>query len=523
MSTISSLSTSSASPVTTGKATSLSASAVQQSSTSTGASSSTIVSLRQASTDALTYGPAGTANVGVVWESNTTDAVSSQMGANLGALTNAGRFSGLGSALLERFKTDSGDYSQSAFSGSSSAAQNQALQKVAQSGLHAAAGNRVTLDITTRSGTKVELTIGGDNNGLATDIKVTGGTLGKAEQTALAKLADGFQNAIDGLASDTPKIDFSGLLQFDTSQLSSVDFNSVLVDSDGKPQTAAFHADATKRTISVAGTGGTVNLSVDQSNPAILGSADQQSRAIGNYLKQFDSAQARGHGDQSLMTQFKDAFTQLNSNYATPLVKPASPLSDADRSLLTGLADFSGGVDQTPKSVNPLKPAEVDSFSYKASQETRITDHGRADYALTQDQQSSLAANFHLSLTGGPVALGTDKASQNYYYTQVSDTAESRLDLAYDRGGLVKAMLTQTASQNTRTLKYVMGNLESDQTTPSQSSWSKDLLGMLRSAQQYGEATQQDAEQQARALSAIGNLTLLQTDPSRIAALAAQG
>ena len=89
---------------------------------------------------------------------------------------------------------------------------------------------------------------------------------------------------------------------------------------------------------------GKMALNVDLSQPEILGSAAQQRVALSDYLAQFDAANRRGHGNAKLIAQFKDAFVQLNSNYPAADELSVPLLNGKDRSLLSGLADFTASM-----------------------------------------------------------------------------------------------------------------------------------------------------------------------------------
>jgi hypothetical protein len=281
-------------------------------------------------------------------------------------------------------------------------------------------------------------------------------------------------------------------------------------------QSVAFRADSSARTVSVTGTAGTINLNVDMSDSAIWGSQSQQAAAISSYLKQFDQERARGHGDASLMAMFGDAFTQMNSHYggtsSQSLPGAVVPMiSQADHAMLTGLADFSASVTDKPQASNPMRPGEDDSFSYEVSQNTDAQGNA-VDGTITQQQQSSLHASYHVvAASNGP--LTSMKASQNYAYLLINDTAESTTRIENEGGKIEDASLSHSADQSTREMKYVKGNLVSDVTTPSDISQSQDLLALLKPLFENGQAAQ-DGSQWQQALAGIHGMILLQADPS---------
>ena len=192
------------------------------------------------------------------------------------------------------------------------------------------------------------------------------------------------------------------------------------------------------------------------------------------------------------MNRFKDAFTALNSNYGdtatTYKIRGSEPvyfsLTKTDKNMMTGLADFTASVSQTPvDSTNPMRPDETDTFSYQLSQSSTITGTGAQDRNITQKQQSHLVASYHQSLAAGlKLNLTSDRNSQNYLYYQIDDKSESTTSVQYHKGALVGASVDQSASTSTRIQKYIKGSLESDITTPESASKTTNLLARLQAA-----------------------------------------
>jgi hypothetical protein len=189
--------------------------------------------------------------------------------------------------------------------------------------------------------------------------------------------------------------------------------------------------------------------------------------------------------------------------------------------MLSGLADFSATVTQAAKSINPLHPEEVDSFSYQVSQQTTVAGRDQAGRRIVQQQSARLQAAYHQSLLSDlPLKLGTDKQSQNYSYHQIEDRADSTLHIAYDQGALVQALLQQTASRKTRVSSYELGKLIKDETTPLQTSRSTDFAAQLRLAQIAGgtpdTSGMQNEARRLQLMSRIGALALLNSDPGAL-------
>lgn len=380
--------------------------------------------------------------------------------------------------------------------------------------------NQGTLSVKTASGAEVELTQASDGSGV--QIKVNKGTLSEAERSALEKLSDGFKKAMEGLTGQPPRLDLSGLTRFNSAVLTSVDLQAKVTGEN--KLTLAFHADTKTRSVKSTGTLGTVDISVDMSKRAILGNESQQQRALSQYLKQFDRAQSRGEGNSTLMTMFKDAFTALNSHYDSSTPAQSRPqtlylsLTRTDKNMLTGLADFTASVTQTPHSPNPIRLSEGDTFSYQVSQTSTLSGTSDQNRHITQKQQSHLTASYHKALTSGlQLALTADRNAQNYFYTQIDDKAESTTEVQYRKGALVSATLDQSASTSTRVQKYVKGELMSDVTTPEQKSTSTDLLGKLQSAWKAENPRASFADYlRQHTLPDFGEEVLLNSDPSSL-------
>jgi hypothetical protein len=449
----------------------------------------------------------------VTWaQSNNTDAVSMAMAGDYAASTAYGQFYNLGSALLDRFKTTGSDFTQSVTVSAPGAA--SAAGAISTSGQGPQADIRLTVQ--TASGIKVDIDM--DSGGGTLGVSVhSSGTLSAAERSALAKLADGFQQAINGLGASPPKLDLSGLTQFDTSVLSSVNLQFNVSGAGLNDVSAEFSQSSSARSLSLTDAAGTMKLKVDTSDSALWGSGAQRDQAIASYLTQFDNANTEGHGNAALMSMFKDAFTQLNSNYGSPTrqlpgTAYAPWLAQSDQAMLTGLADFSASITDTPVSSNPLLLDQKDTFAYQVSQSTQL-EGNLQNGKISQNQQSHLQASYHQAIGGGPVILGVSPATQSYDFIQISDDASSTVNIETKRGNLLLASLDQSDNQSTRKSEYVRGELESDVTTPTSNSSSKDLLALLKPFFEDNEAGQNSAGWQ-QALAGIHGMVLLNASAS---------
>ena len=350
-----------------------------------------------------------------IWKVRSNDAVSTLMAGNFFSSSLGSRLQGLGSALLAMVKNGADGFTQSVALAPRESSEVDSADT--QNSSYPAA--EIKLQIRTQSGVDVAIVLGSENDRLQVQMQ-SSGELSDAERTALGDLAAGFQDAIDGLAAKPPVLNLSGLTKFDAKVLSSVDMqSSVTLDNDG-PQKLAFHADSTSRSVNMDGPVGTMSVSVDMRDSSIWGNAKQKAAAIDSYLKQFDKAASRGNADKSLLGMFKDAFTQMNTDYVAATQQPKISLADIDHAMLTGLADFKASVKQVTTSPNPKNLSEVDSFAYDASQTTQVGGINQFNRSISQQQQSNLKASYHMSLIPDvPLILTSDKQSQNYYYKQI--------------------------------------------------------------------------------------------------------
>jgi len=370
--------------------------------------------------------------------------------------------------------------------------------------------------IKTASGRTVTLSLQSDDGSI--DIQTDGDApLSDAENAAVAKLSAAFVSALEGMASAPPHLDLTGLAQVDTSVLSSVHLSAKATNSNQAIQTIDFTADAKSRAVKIDGPGGKLDVSVDLSNPAITGSKAQQAAAIDNYLKQFEQAASRGHASPLLMSLFEDAFTQMNSpaGLDTPnTVRSSSSLTDMDHALLSGLGDFSASITQTATASNPYRAGEHDGFSFQVSQTTRMSGRNASERGISQTSSSQLHASFHSALSpDAPLNLTDDPKSQNYYYSQIDDSAQSNVSIGYQKGRLMQATVSRTASQSTERLKYIMGQKVEDVTTPLQKSQQRDLLPLLTQMERHPPQTTRERDERTRALAQIHDSLGLQTDP----------
>lgn len=431
-------------------------------------------------------------SIDAAWASSPTDGTSAlmqhNMKSNSGALWKASSFlDGLGSQLLDRFLTTQDDFTQTVANylhdGSSptdvaSAVSTQALASAK------VAPNHVGLKISTVSGKEVNISISfggsdgwGGSRSLSVDVQVDG-ELTADEQKAVAQLSAGFEAALDGLGKVPPTVDLSGLVDYDASVLSGVDLS---VRQTPQPNSALssldFHVDAMRRSFSMESVSGKISLSVDLSQPEILGTAAQQSAALSSYLEQFDAANQRGHGDAKLIAQFKAAFSQLNSNLPAADELSVPRLNRKDRSVLSGLADFKASLggdftDAAPGRVT----TEEGHIEYSASQSTTIS--GRDKYAgltVKQTQRASLKSDFAKSRDGAVL----DAASGNYDTFSIRDESSTTTSFTYAKDKLKSASTERLVKQLEQYAKFVDHKVVERRETPHNEATRLDISAKL--------------------------------------------
>lgn len=422
------------------------------------------------------------------WASQTRDAVSSLMATNSARSSTeglAGRWRGLGSALINQFATTGANYRQALVNyqaADTPGVTTQSLDAAALDGFSGKAA-KASFKVQTRSGQTVEFIIAVDNapgkNGLQVEIK-SSGALSSSEKTALAKLAQGFDKALEGLGqADKPQMDLANLLDFDSSVLKSVDLSVKNPQASQPLSTFNLHLGPERKTLDFKGLLGETALAVDAQSP--LGAVDSRQRqsAIDGLLRQFDAAAQRSHADSQLVGMFKDAFTQLHSisaaGSASAAVTPErQEAASRIQPLLSGLADFeasfSGDFERTGRYGGVIEKGHVD---YRLSQQTEVKQTaGAEDLRAEQTQEETLQGQYMQSRGG----VMLDTASGNYDVFTVDDSTRTSTKVETVKGKLSEAT-RQTEQQLLQTMKKMVNfRAEEERSTPRNKSLVENLL-----------------------------------------------
>lgn len=457
------------------------------------------------------------------WQNPATDAVSAQIAKNFDALNTPGRYSGLGQALLERFKTTQDDFKQALtdFSSASMSPRDVAEASAAAfERLTSTPSNKITLSIRTVSGVAVNLVVSSRSNGLGVEIS-SSDTLSQVERDALASMSGAFEKALNALVEQPPRVDIGDLGNFDTAVLKSVDLKALVTQETGQTFSLEFHSDSTARSLKATGAGGEINISLDLTKPAIWGAEAQRNKAISHYLKQFDAAAERGKGNAELVRLFKDSFTGLHASYppAASSVRNIATsaaqdtLEDTEQALLTGLADFKAQITEEIARPNPQRHEEIDQFSFGTAQTSRIKHDNSGGQTITQEQTSKLIASFHTQLTSDePPLLGDKKETQNYRYYQIDDSASSTALIAHDAdNNPVSASLEKAANQSLHLQRYELGKLTDEETRPIERTSSDNLLQLITSLHNNKPKTADEVAERADTLERLNDKIFLES------------
>ncbi|MXP55399.1 hypothetical protein FD737_20265 [Pantoea sp. Seng] len=380
--------------------------------------------------------------------------ISSNLQAQLNAASQSGGvgMNGIGSSLLKGL-VQSGD--------------NVTLSVPATSSANGTSNSQsaVALTVTTQSGIEVSLQMTRQQAGLVVELNTSGGKLNSDEATAISQLSDGLQKALDGLDAGTTQLDISNLMKFDNSQLQSVDLKTDLRNGDNVTQSLNLHADDKERWLGFHNGDVSIKLDTDVSKLTQAGSAEQQAAALDQWSAKFDQAATRGHGDRDMLNLFKASFRALNTTQgqASHSVNTQRVISiDANATkngAISGLADFSASYQQTPRSDNPYKPEEQDTFSLDVAQQTRSQQHTDSQ-DLTQDTLFKLKASFHTALdSDGAAKLTALKSSQNYRYHLIDDEERSQTVVSQNKKGELAAQTTQQLTQHETVKSYQQAKL----------------------------------------------------------------
>lgn len=457
------------------------------------------------------------------WQNPATDAISAQIAKNHDAQKTSARYTGLGSALLERFKTTQEDFTQALthISSASRSAQDIAeASSAALDQLRSAPSDKITLNVRTASGIAVNLVISSSANGLGVEIS-SSGNLSQAERDALAGLSGAFEKALNALAEQPPRVDIGDLGNFDTSVLKSVDLKAKVTPETSQAFSLEFHSDSTTRSLKATGAAGEIDISLDLAQPAIRGSEAQREKAISRYLKQFDAAAERGKGNTELIKLFKDSFAAMHASYPSAgdtvpgVVANAEPdqLDDTEQALLTGLADFKAQITEEITRPNPQHFEEIDQFSFNTAQTSRITHDKAGNQTLTQEQSSSLIASFHTQLNSSePPLLGDKKETQNYLYYRIDDSASSTATITHDRDkNPVSASLEKSANQSLHVERHEMGKLTDEQTRPITYANTENLLQLITSLHNNSPQTADERAERTNTLARLNDKIFLES------------
>lgn len=366
----------------------------------------------------------------------------------------------LGSALLENLKENRGDFSQAVTAADTDL------------GATSTTKSAVSLDITTRSGSTVHLTLSQQDGGVAVSMTTDGEALNDDEADAVASLGKAFQSVLSGLGKQPPELDITGLTKFNSSVLKSVDLKTDLRSGDDSLQSLNFHIDSDESWIAYQDADFSLKMTSDRSQSNDPADRVAQQIALAAYDKQFDKARLDGHGDRKQMELLKSVFHALNTPQSESVDVTGKSTEvragSGNSTPANGLNDFSLSLTQTSKSINPARVDEKESFSYQASQTTEESRSYDGTRSVKQTAHNHLSASWYQPLDPSlPLSLNKDKTSQNYIYHTLENDEVNTTTLNYNAKGLLASIKNQTQVNNLETMKkYVMGDLVDQINTP---------------------------------------------------------
>jgi hypothetical protein len=417
------------------------------------------------------------------WASAPGDAISSLMQRNAanGTGSLASQWRGLGGALLTRLAEQGGDYRQTLVQHASGVAASDALASARDSAV------TLQLRIRTQSGATVELSIavnrgsGQVQGGLQVDMR-SSGALTDAERQALGALAEGFDKALAGLGrADRPQLDLSGLLAYDTKQLSSIELTVRNPRADDPLRSFSLQANAREKRIDMQGTAGDLSLRLDAAQPLAAAREELRQASIAQYLTQFDAAADRGHMGAELVEQLRQAFAQLhgaNDGPAQALDGTPQAVQNQVAPLLSGLADFELRIaGESSKTNKNGYLTEVSQARYEVAQQTNVQrTSATGDITVTQTRSAVLQAQYLRALGEAEI----DLKGGNYHRTDIDDQSRGTTTVATAQGRLVRADAQQADQQLLTYAKLLNHRAVETHTEPRERHTREDLLPGVR-------------------------------------------
>ena len=337
-----------------------------------------------------------------------------------------------------------------------------------------------SLEITTRSGQKVQLQIAvSRGNGLHVEIE-SSGSLSDAERKALAALTEGLDRALAGLGKEgSPQIDLSGLMNYDRKALASLNL-SINVPEGSNTSLQALRLNLNDKTQSLdlkTNTGGEVSIRLNPSTALASSNPTHKQAALSQHLQQIQSAAQRSHADADLVKLFSSSLVQMHGLPASAAPQALMPpaLEAQAAPLLSGLADFEASFSGSFSRSNSRGfETEKGHTQLQISQRTQSNYHANsASLDLAQTVHTQLDATIQKALL--PDGL-LDTESGNYEIQRIHDLHTSLTQLAAKDGQLTQATQTQNNQQSLTVQKFMEHKLVEQYERPHQEQLLRQLL-----------------------------------------------
>lgn len=412
---------------------------------------------------------------GPAWATEPKDAISARMESNRSLGSLSGQWGKLGGMLLSHLSGSNTGYSQTLLSRPDATGDLDMQMRGVRSG-----AATVSLEITTRSGQKVQLQIAvNSGKGLHVEIQ-SSGPLSATEREALAALSEGLDRALSGLGQGgSPKIDLSGLMDYDRKAFAGLNLSvSVPEGSNTRLQALHLRLDDRRQSLELkTDMGGNIAIHLNPATALASANPAHKQAALNQHLQNIGAAAQRSRADTDLVALFTSSFAQMHGLPASTTPQTLMPVALGTQvaPLLSGLADFeasfSGDFQRTNRWGAVTEQGHTD---YRVSQ--RTDSRYRADTgSLALEQTVQTALDGHIAKALLPDGM-LDMENGNYELHTLRDRQTTRTRIAAEDGLLTQAEQTHEAQQLLTVQKFIENHLQEQYQRPHQEQWVKQLL-----------------------------------------------
>lgn len=419
------------------------------------------------------------ATLSPAWVAQPKDNISARMASNSAMGSLGGQWSQLGGMLLSHLSSNNTGYSQTLLTRPDATRDLDMQMRGVRSG-----AATVSLDITTRSGQKVQLHIAANGSqGMHVEIH-SSGPLSTTERQALATLSEGLDRALAGLGKEgAPAINLSGLMDYDRKALASLSLNvNAPQGSNTSLQSLRLHLNDRTQTLDLATTtGGQVSVRLNPSTALASAESPHKQAALSQHLQHIQTAADRSHADAELVALFTSSLMQMHGMPASASTSTPMPpaLGAQVAPLLSGLADFEASFSGSAQRTNSKGAiTEQSQTTFHTSQRTESRYHAdTGNLQMAQTVQTRLDATIHQA----PHPDGMlDMDSGNYTTQTIHDLHTQQTLIAAQNNLLTQAEQRQDTQQSLTVQKFIEHTLTEQYERPHHAQQVKQLLQALQ-------------------------------------------